>query len=210
MIEADSDLAERILVNLLDNAIKHSPPESVVKITREISGPWAKVIISDHGEGIPADFLPRIFEKYSRSGDRNPGGSRSYGLGLAFCRMAVELHGGTIGASSEPGKGTRVWFTLPLSANQNQPSGLPAASSPEPGFTSENTLLLTEEEIAQLRTTCAPLRYLTVHQITDIKTSLNKIGDHDSPGLVRWKKDVISAMYDCDHNKFKQLVNIIS
>jgi signal transduction histidine kinase len=104
---------ERVLANLINNALKHTPAGGVVHVSASATGEGAQVEVRDTGEGIPAEDLPYVFERFYRCEEdrcRDNGGA---GLGLAIAKGIVEAHGGTIGIESTVGEGTRVWFTLP-------------------------------------------------------------------------------------------------
>ncbi|MGH7392783.1 MAG: GAF domain-containing sensor histidine kinase, partial [Candidatus Rokuibacteriota bacterium] len=107
---ADPDALDRVLKNLVSNAIKYSPPGAAVRVTACAVGGRVEIAVADQGRGIPADALPRLFEPYYRA----PGseGARGTGLGLAVVKALVEAHGGTVSVESAPGTGTRVAFTL--------------------------------------------------------------------------------------------------
>jgi len=110
---ADSDRLSQILDNLLDNAIRHSPKDSVITILIKEENAGISCSVRDEGDGIPLEHLPFIFERFYRvdkSRDRNRGGT---GLGLAITRTLVRAQGGTITAQSEVGKGTTIQFWLP-------------------------------------------------------------------------------------------------
>jgi len=111
---ADRDRVEQVLVNLLDNAIKYSPPGSAVTVRLESSADgWIQVRVQDQGIGIPAEELPRVGERFyraDRARSRAEGGS---GLGLAIAQALVEAHGGRLDLESEEGQGTVATFTLP-------------------------------------------------------------------------------------------------
>jgi signal transduction histidine kinase len=110
-VPADTHHLERILVNLLTNAQKYSPPDSPIRLVAQPGKGEIIVSVSDHGQGIAPEDQPHIFERFFR-----PEGSRrrdSVGLGLYITRMLVEAHGGRIGVVSEPGKGSTFSFTLP-------------------------------------------------------------------------------------------------
>lgn len=109
----DPALIRRVIGNLLGNAIKFTPASGsiVVTVTRANGKPMVEV--SDTGPGIPGDFLGRVFDKFSQSGEGRARKRYSTGLGLAFCKLAVEAHGGEIGVTSEVGVGSRFWFQLP-------------------------------------------------------------------------------------------------
>jgi two-component system sensor histidine kinase/response regulator len=109
----DPALIRRVVGNLLGNALKFTPKSGSITVTvsRGANGP--RVEVSDTGPGIPADFLGRVFDKFSQAGEGRARKRYSTGLGLAFCKLAVEAHGGVIGVASEVGVGSRFWFTLP-------------------------------------------------------------------------------------------------
>lgn len=106
----------RTLVNLLSNAIKFTPPGGKVTAAVRIDhdSPSLVCSISDTGEGIPSEEFGHIFEKFGQVESRHGGRSMSTGLGLTFCKLAVEAHGGHIGVDSIPGEGSTFRFTLPL------------------------------------------------------------------------------------------------
>jgi signal transduction histidine kinase len=114
-VYADLEMTVRVLVNLLSNAIKFSRPESVISIhAGPGNGNMAVFAIIDQGPGIPQEWVDKLFNKYSQLEARTVGGVSGSGLGLAFCRLAVEALGGRIWVKSEIGKGTSVKFTVPL------------------------------------------------------------------------------------------------
>jgi two-component system, sensor histidine kinase and response regulator len=114
---ADADKVRRILINLLGNALKFSPAGSTVllKVERDgtAEGDWLLFSVQDSGEGIPREAFERIFEKFGQVESRKAGRRMSTGLGLTFCKMAAEAHGGRIWVESELGKGSVFSFTLP-------------------------------------------------------------------------------------------------
>jgi signal transduction histidine kinase len=116
-VYADPMMTVRVLVNLLSNAIKFSKPGSVVTV-RAAPAEADKIAFSviDQGQGIPQAWAGKVFDKFVNKADtRKVMGSVGSGLGLAFCRLAVEAQGGRIWLESEEGKGTTVTFTLPQS-----------------------------------------------------------------------------------------------
>ena len=116
VLYADHDKLCRTLVNLLGNAIKFTP--SGGRITLSVCPDAAQeslvFSVSDTGEGIPRSAFERIFEKFGQVETRKEGRKMSTGLGLTFCKMAVEAHGGRIWVESEPGCGSTFSFTLPV------------------------------------------------------------------------------------------------
>jgi signal transduction histidine kinase len=106
----------RVLRNLLDNALRHTPEGGEIQLTAGLEEGSVSVSVSDTGEGIPEEDLPRVFERFYRGeASRSRGGfdSGGAGLGLAIARGFVEAHGGRIWAESQAGHGTRVSFSLP-------------------------------------------------------------------------------------------------
>ena len=111
-VRMDADKIARVLDNLVDNALRHTPAGGRVLLGVEMQGSGVRFTVGDTGPGVAAADLAHIFERFYRGdGARGRGGS---GLGLAIARSLVELHGGTIGASSVPGVGTTIHFSLPL------------------------------------------------------------------------------------------------
>jgi len=109
----DAEIVHRILANLLSNAAKHSPPGSTVRVSARPTGEGLiTVSVADEGEGIAPADQARIFEKFQQlEADAAAGGA---GIGLAFCKLAVEAHGGSIWVESQPGEGSTFRFSLPI------------------------------------------------------------------------------------------------
>jgi heavy metal sensor kinase len=113
---ASPDLLHRCVLNLVDNAIKYSGEGSTVTVRVVDSGATARIEVEDNGPGIPAEALPHIFERFYRvdkGRSRREGGT---GLGLAIVRELITAMGGSVGVSSEVGKGTTFWIELPRPA----------------------------------------------------------------------------------------------
>lgn len=113
-LQADRDKMLRTLVNLLGNAIKFTPERGTVAVEVQCSDDSLLFCVIDTGEGIPEEAFERIFEKFGQVESRKAGKQMSTGLGLTFCKMAVEAHGGRIWVESEIGAGSRFSFTIPL------------------------------------------------------------------------------------------------
>lgn len=109
----DRDKIMQVFWNIINNAVKYTPPEGKIEISATPGQDMVKVVIADSGVGIPPEDLPRIFERFYRvekMRSRDYGGT---GLGLPIARKVVEAHGGSIWIESKPGEGTKVFFTLP-------------------------------------------------------------------------------------------------
>jgi signal transduction histidine kinase len=114
-VMADAGLISRVIDNLLNNAFKYTEAGGKVELNAELNGASVRVCVCDDGEGIPLEYQTRIFEKFVQVTDRHGVPLRKgAGLGLAFCRLAVEAHGGKIWVESTPGHGSTFYFTLPL------------------------------------------------------------------------------------------------
>lgn len=125
-IQGDGKKLERVLSNLLDNALKYTPAGGLVTVAvRPLNG-QAEVRVSDTGPGIPPDHQERIFDRWTRV-PGSKGRRRGLGLGLALCRSVVEAHGGRIWVESEVGQGSTFAFTIGLTeptlqSTDNRPS----------------------------------------------------------------------------------------
>lgn len=105
---------KQVLLNLLENALTHTPQNGIITVSAKQSGEYIEISVSDNGEGIPGEELLNIFERFHRvdkSRSRATGGT---GLGLTIAKYLVEAHGGKIAAESELGKGSRFTFTIPV------------------------------------------------------------------------------------------------
>ncbi len=110
-VTADAGLLRRILHNLLGNALKFTPVGGNVRIVVTPSDSEVRIAVTDTGCGIAPEYHQRIFDKFGQAEDRH--NRVGTGLGLAFCKLAVEAHGGRIGVESEVGKGSTFWLALP-------------------------------------------------------------------------------------------------
>jgi signal transduction histidine kinase len=111
----DSNMIRRVLVNLLDNGIKYTPHKGQVSLITAISEDKLTFVVSDNGPGINKADQQQIFDKFSRV-DYSSNAPSGVGLGLAFCKLAAEAHGGFISVESEgePGQGSTFSLSLPL------------------------------------------------------------------------------------------------
>ncbi|MFP3975517.1 MAG: PAS domain-containing sensor histidine kinase [Chloroflexota bacterium] len=115
-VQADQLRMQRVIHNLLENAVKYSPDGGTIRIFGEAEPRAERLLIgvSDQGVGISIDDQEKLFEPFHRLGNPKLEGVEGAGLGLLTCRRLVEAHGGTIWVDSEPGRGSTFYFTLPL------------------------------------------------------------------------------------------------
>lgn len=117
VMNLDGDRIAQVLINLLNNAIRHTPAGGTVLVGLASDGDWARLSVSDEGEGLAEDELSQVFERFYRtdaSRNRASGGS---GLGLAIAQAIAELHGGKLTARNLPGKGAEFTLVLPRAAS---------------------------------------------------------------------------------------------
>ncbi len=110
----DATKIEQVLDNLIGNAVKFSPPGSIVEVGLELRADTLGVQVADQGPGLAADEQARLFRPFVTAAARGTAGEKSTGLGLAIARRVVEAHGGHIGVDSAPGEGAVFHFSLPL------------------------------------------------------------------------------------------------
>ncbi|MFF4114026.1 ATP-binding protein [Streptomyces sp. NPDC001714] len=123
LVAADAARIQQVLINLLGNARKHTPPGTTVTARIQRRGPWMCVDVEDNGQGIPPDLLPHVFERFARGDSARSRSTGSTGLGLAIVQAVATAHGGAVTVDSVPG---RTVFTLYL------PALAPAAPQPAP------------------------------------------------------------------------------
>ncbi|MEZ0229082.1 MAG: response regulator [Planctomycetota bacterium] len=112
-VDGDRALLRRVVENLLNNAFKHTPPEGAIVVSVTSGGGRVRMTVADEGPGVPVAARTRIFEKFGAMRAREDQEYHSVGLGLAFCKLAIEAHGGSIGVDAREPKGSVFWFELP-------------------------------------------------------------------------------------------------
>jgi two-component system OmpR family sensor kinase len=122
-VRADADRLAQVLRNLLTNALRHAPGSRItlsghLRPATAGQGEVVCIAVSDTGQGIPADELPHVFDRFYRGDQSRAQASGGIGLGLAIARTWVEAMHGEIGVESEPGQGSRFWFTLPVATGE--------------------------------------------------------------------------------------------
>jgi len=123
LVSADAARIQQVLVNLLGNARKHTPPGTTITARVQRRGPWMCVDVEDNGQGIPPDLLPHVFERFARGDSARSRSTGSTGLGLAIVQAVATAHGGAVTVDSVPG---RTVFTVHL------PALAPAVPMPAP------------------------------------------------------------------------------
>lgn len=200
-ILADPDLIERVLTNLLTNAIKYTPNNGKVTLVAHDEGEeYVKIKIEDTGIGIQKDKQQLIFEKFGQVEAKQLGYTRSTGLGLTFCKLAIEAHGGKIGVESDGEHGTVFWFTLKKLGQTN------------------NALPISKEEITQANTNKfnIPQEHLDAinqfkfYEVSKIRKALLLMPDNDNPEIQNWKEEVLKAVASGNEEVYLSLLNQVN
>jgi signal transduction histidine kinase len=110
-VRADRLHIERVITNLVMNAVRHTAPGGEMHVTAAQHAGYVALSVADTGSGIPPEYLPRVFDKFMQVPNTPAGGA---GLGLAISKHLIEAHGGQISVQSEMGRGTTFTFTLPV------------------------------------------------------------------------------------------------
>ncbi len=180
LVMADRRRIVQVIGNLLSNAARHSPEDSVIRVSAVREGGQVEVSVADRGRGIPAEDLPLLFRKFSRREDRDAGGDT--GLGLAICKGIVEAHGGRIRAESDgPGLGARFAFTLPV-VQEAEPVRRPRRG--QAGGQHAGTVLVVDDDPTILRSVRDALATAGFRPVVtaDPEEALALMGEH-SPRL---------------------------
>jgi len=203
-INADSELLQRVFSNLLVNAIKFSKSsEDIDIIIMEAEPGWLKVEVTDKGEGIDASILPVIFDKFAITVKKKSGIAGSTGLGLAFCKMVVEAHGGNIGATSEKGAGSVFWFTLPL-IKKIEAADFSIESQQIP--IQKEKMQLSQTALEEIATYLAKLRELEIYAVSEIRACLKTIPAKNVE-VQRWKDEVYHAVNTMNSKNYHSLIH---
>mgnify|MGYP005842424201 CR=1 FL=1 len=198
---ADREIIVRTLVNLLTNAAKFSPPSSRIVVSSERSDDnRVRFEVKDSGLGIPEDKLSDVFWQYDKADAKAYAGTGSTGLGLTFCRLAVQSHGGQIGVNSIYGNGATFYFTLPYAKVDGKGDIQPLKSSRIFEFSD-----LSPAEKFKLRPFLTRLFQFNVYETSAL---LNVLSDVPSDGekIEEWKKAVTMAVFSCDEVRFDALI----
>ena len=114
----DEDMMRRVLINLVENAIKYTPYEGHMVVSAEADGDFVQICVQDDGPGIPEADRERVFDKFTRLKSSKKDAPSGLGVGLAFCKLAVLGHGGKIWVEPAPERGSRFLFTLPIAKDE--------------------------------------------------------------------------------------------
>jgi signal transduction histidine kinase len=206
-INADRHIVNRILTNLLSNAIKYTPSGGLIQISVSQKDNEILIEIEDNGDGISEDQISSIFDMYKQGGNNDLMYNSPTGIGLAYCKLAVEALGGKIGVKSEIGKGTLVWFTL----NQgNFINEIP--NTKDIPYQIEITIPgieLTVKDIEEIRPYITDLQSRSIYEVTEILSVTKKLAYCENTRIIKWKELVEETLFSANEKRFRELIDIV-
>lgn len=205
-LKADHDLFKRVLVNLLTNAIKYSPNNERITIHCGVTDlQKLRITIKDQGAGIDPKYHQLIFEKFKQVNKMRSGSIGSTGLGLAFCKMAVEAHGWSMGLISKTGEGAEFWIDIP----DFEQCGLLLKTAEYHENTENQNLssLLNEAERVQLNHLFDALKNQPIFAKSDIKAILQQMQQLQIKAIGAWIKKVQIAADNFDSEAYLKLLD---
>jgi len=205
-VKADQEVLLRVFANLLTNALKYTPQYGTIQISAAVENEgMVSIRVADSGKGIPPDQLENIFNKFIQLDAKKSGSMRSTGLGLTFCKMAVEAHKGEIRVESEVGKGTTFIFTLPISHFDQQAEQTPSFETPK----HEIDICLSPVEKETLEPIIAVLSHTLVFEVGKVKAILKNL-DQPTQGIKKWCEEVNKSILILNEEHYKHLLDIAS
>ncbi len=221
-VKADAEILHRIFVNILTNAIKYTPINGTITLSSENHSateqpiandvltpatPLLKISIADTGQGIPADKKHLVFEPFGQVDAKHSGSVRSTGLGLSFCKMAVEAHYGSIALESEVGKGTTFWFTL-LQVPQENASIFTQPIESQKRLQASITTIDAETQTL-LQPYYEQFSHLMVYESSEVETLMESLPANNNPVFVDWKKAMQKAIEQMNEARYSELVALL-
>jgi signal transduction histidine kinase/ligand-binding sensor domain-containing protein len=208
-LEIDKDLIQRVIVNLLTNAIKYSPKRSIIEISIEENNQiqkegFAQITVTDYGKGIEKSQLTSIFDSYRQIDAQKIGSISSTGLGLSFCKLAVEAHSKSskIWVDSTPNQKTQFHFTIPLLKIKSK-------EKENTNFITQNSIssyTFSQTELEYLRPFVKQLKNLEVYQASQIRSILEQISNENTT-ITLWREEINDLLYRVDEEEYQKLLN---
>ena len=201
-LNVDHRLIERVFVNVLTNSIKHSLPNSPIILRCEFLSDMIRFEISNNGESISPDVVNTLFEKYVSNDEALITDSGSKGLGLHFCKMVVEAHGGNIGFDTNLyKKGACTWFTLPY---KNE-----ALSEVVVMKDILSPLKLDQEDKGIIFPYMVRINQNKIFEISRIMLILNELTAPAYPNVELWKKELLNAVLIGNNEHYTELLAMV-
>lgn len=205
IINTDMNIIERVLENLLSNAFKYTPPDGRIEILATETDDKIRIEIKDNGSGIPAKLLNEIFDEYVQGSDKSFVYTNSTGIGLTYCKLAIEAQGGEIGLISKQGEGTTVWFlTQKGSISGMEKTGL----FEEVTRNGQKSLKLNANDIALIRPYLNQIKSKGIFEVSAIINILGNDVFDENERLREWKDAVESSVFSAKESLFRELTHI--
>ena len=205
-LNIDGDIIKRVFINILLNSIKYSDINSEIIINCKQEKKNIKFFVIDKGKGIPQKIASTVFEKFKTIDmvKENADKMKSTGLGLNFCKLAIEAHKGKIGIKSQVNEGTEIWFTIPTDENKEM-------------YTVKNEIVeqksqqntLTSQDIIELKPYCEKLIEIKYYEVSTIKEIIGNLREYNSDGIKKWLNIIEKAVYYGIENKYIEQINLI-
>lgn len=213
-VKVDGNLIRRVIINLLSNSIKYAPQNTIIIIKIEREHNNVRISIIDEGQGIENQYLEHIFSKYVKISPKSFGKNHSTGLGLTFCKMAVEVHKGQIGVYSVYGEGATFWFKIPAydwiskdMTNAELNFEKEASAQYTKSISKIKFLPPTQKEI--LKTCAIKLQEIDVYFLSEINSILDEINDKEDIKANEWKTEVQKAVSTVNESLYKSLISLV-
>lgn len=211
-IHADKEITKRIFINILTNAIKYTPNNGDILMKafaeEHNDNGFIRIEITDTGQGIPEEQLSQVFEKFSQIDAKESGKIRSTGLGLTFCKIAVEAHSGMIGVDSKMGAGSTFWFTLPASSVSIEKENQQRNKS-ENITQKELSSLLSPNDKQHLSLIAKQLNRCEIYDISILRKILKQVDSIESASIQQWKEELKMAIQSGNEKTYKELIKVI-
>lgn len=202
----DKDITERVIINLLSNALKFSQTGTSIEISIENLDKTIKCSIKDHGIGISQEEINNIFDKYYQVKQGKTTNTQSTGLGLTFSKIAIESQKGEIGVESKLGMGTTFWFTIPKSDTKTgSTSVINTIEARTASYLVNEPFSAQDKEI--LRTLYQQLKGVEVYSVTEINAILKSEILKSKSHYVQWKKQLETAVFNMDNEQYNLLLD---
>jgi signal transduction histidine kinase len=208
LVQVDVALFERVIVNILSNAIKYTPMGGIIimRAYLQMQGEtqFIRLEVTDTGTGIPAKSLENIFETFYQVEGKKSGVTSSTGLGLTFCKLIVEAHNGTIWAESKEGKGSTFIIQLPDIITQTS-----KMSTVDTGYKTKeaDSIILPHNLLPGMEAPLAKLRQKSIHEFSKIMDILDAIPD-ENEGVAQWKRQILRAVCNGSTEEYTMLCTI--
>ena len=203
---ADIEIMQRVIVNLLTNAIKYTPINGSVTLSAEpFEEGFIRLNVTDTGQGIKEKDIDFVFKKFGQVDQRRSGDLRSTGLGLTFCKMAVEAHGGHIGVESEWGQGATFWLFI----REGENSGFVGKTGREAQKMKEREVAIDDEARTYLQPFAHAITDIPVYKITQLRKVIDTIDTNYNNDTEVWCKALEFAIKTSDQEQFDRLIQLV-